>query len=40
MALFGATGRKARLGALLVASVLSAHRPMLPNVVLDESDDG
>lgn len=38
MALFGATGPKARLGALLLGAVLLAHRPELPNVVLDLED--
>lgn len=40
IALFGASGRKARTGALLLAAVLTAHLPKLPNVILDETDDG
>ncbi len=38
MALFGATGPKARRGALLLGAVLLANRPELPNVVLDLED--
>jgi hypothetical protein len=36
MALFGATGDKARRGALLLATVLFAYLPELPTVVVDE----
>lgn len=35
VALLGGKGPKARSGALLLASVLLAHRPKLPNVILD-----
>lgn len=41
VALFGGRGSKARSGALLLASVLLANRPKLPNVILDrEPGDG
>jgi hypothetical protein len=40
LALFGASGKKARAGALLLGSVLLAHRPKLPNVILVEKPDG
>ncbi len=40
MALFGAKGAKAEKGALLLASVLWANRPELPELVVDEVTDG
>lgn len=39
MALFGATGTRARRGALLVATVLCAHMPELPTVVVDDEEN-
>jgi hypothetical protein len=40
LALFGASGEKAERGALLLGSVLLAHRPNLPRLVVDQVTDG
>ncbi len=39
LALFNASGPKARCGALLLGSVLLRHRPELPKIVLDVEED-
>ncbi len=36
MSLFGATGPRARAGALLLAAVLISHRPDIAELVLDD----